>query len=226
MAFNKFEPPKNISCWHCNPNRTITPHPDPPSSMCDNFLDYRPTVSKPYDKKPAKRALKGAVLKSFDRPINYTNKNTKVKTLNDDLYSRQRTFMQVFQVDILNQQEFIDHYRTMTSFMSELDYIPTDKQDIMLFYHQESSQDLYDVYMARRSPLIKKYAQVFDVNLEFFDDALKFMQQLRTYVIEKTESQTPITMKNLNTFLKQNNPEQVYIDIEMVNMVKSLKIKP
>lgn len=223
----------NVSCWHCNPDRVITPHPNPPPLKMPttlDFIDYRPTVSKPYDKKPVKRASKGSVLKSFDRPKNYESKNTKVITPNDALYSRQRIFMQVFQVDILNQQQFVDYHRIMRNFMNELDYTPTDKQDVMLFYYQESSQDLYDVYIARRSPLIKKYARVFEVDLENFDEALEFMQQIRTYIVEKaleTDGESPIktvTVNDLMAFLKKNNPEHVCVDVKIVKMLKQLKL--
>lgn len=221
----------NVSCWHCNPDRIITPHPNPPPSKMStalDFLDHRPTVSKQYDKKPVKSAPKGSVLKSFDKPSKMS-KSTKVITPNDALYSRQRTFMQVFQVDILNQQQFVDYHRIMRNFMSELDYTPTDKQDVMLFYYQESSQDLYDVYIARRSPLIKKYAQVFEMDLENFDEALEFMQQIRTYIIEKAleTDESPIktvTLNDLMKFLKENNPEHIYVDVKMVKMLKLMKI--
>ena len=217
----------NVSCWHCNPNRvTITPHPNPPHPKLIaalGFLDLRPTVLKPYDKKPVKRVPKGSVFKSFDKPKNYTSQNTKIITPTDVLYSRQRTFMNMFQVDMLNKEQFINYHRIMRSFMNELDYTPTDKQDVMLFYYQESCQDLYDVYMARRSPIIKKYAKTFEVNLENYDDVIDFMNEMRTYIMEQS-NENDITLNKLVKFLKEHNPEHVYVDVKIVRALKQLKI--
>lgn len=208
----------NVSCWHCNPKRDITPHPTPPKSNECEYMDFRPTIFKPFDKKPKKQISKKYILKTFK----LTDKNrlvdsTKKKMDGDILYSRQRIFMKMFGIDILNTYERVEFHRIMKNFMRELDYISTDKQDVMLFYTQEACQELYDVYIARNNKMIQKYTEVFNINLENYDDVLDFMQLVKLY-IQQIESINTVSITKMLTFLKENNPNDVYLGIKMKNL--------
>jgi hypothetical protein len=210
----------NTTCWHCNPNRYITPHPEPPyQPSALGFYDLRPTCTHPLPKKERQIIKSKYLLKSFDlTEKNKIKKSTHVPTPQDIMYSRQRSFMKLFGIDVLNKDELVMFTKIIKAFMVELAYDPTDKEDVILFYSQESGQDIYDVYTARCSPLVKKYAQVFEVNLENYDNVLDFMHQIRTYILEEKDN------TDLMKFLKENNPEHVYVDVKIVKALKQLKL--
>ena len=222
----------NSHCWHCNPDYIIYPQPQPQNQLSNGlgFVDLLPSVTKPtlaseYISSVIKRkqeqrlVFKERQLKSFD----LTDKNkivgtTHTMTSDDILYSRQRMFMITFGIDILNKDQLVNFNKIMKAFMTELDYTPTDKQDVVLFYTQESSQDLYDVYLARRNKYIKKFAQVFKVNLGHYDEAIEFMQLIKCYMTTTDEYNNINSTSNVLRFFREQDADNVYLITKMAGL--------
>lgn len=190
------------SCWHCNPNRHIK---------------LRPATMKPFRKKNRITKSKN-ILRSFNKSlinkaVDVSRQGTHIYTPQDIIYSRQRSFMKIFGIDVLNKDDILRFMKIIKTFMLELDYNPTDKSDVFLFYSQESDAEIYDVHLARNSKWVNNYLEVFGINSLNFTEVAKFMQTMRCYTNNMLKS-TPTTSQFLQIF-KTMNPDQIYIEIQM-----------
>lgn len=199
----------NPMCWHCNPERehTVQHIPPPPSlnpklASALGYYDLRPRGTHV----PNSNSRLCSELKSFK----LTNEN-KIKSQTPGTLVRQRSFMKMFGVDVLNKDQLVHFTRIMKAFMLELDYVPTDKADVLLFYSQESCEEIYDVYLARGNKTIYDFMQVFGVNSLNFEQVVDFMQLVRHYILSTTTN-TPTTSE-LVAFFKNNDPNDVYLAV-------------
>lgn len=138
------------SCFHCNPGRKVSLHPTKALQNAQNptldFVHLQPSVHRSV----TKGVKEENTLKSFNKTTTQTwDGTTPTPTLYDTLYSKQKSFMYKFNVNILDKYSILKFNSIMKQFMVELSYDPDDKSDVYLFYTQEDVEELYNVHRLR-----------------------------------------------------------------------------
>lgn len=141
------------SCFHCNPNRKVYPHPTKALQNVQNptldFVHLQPQFQQRRHRRDKKNTI--ICQKSFVKPTQSAclGDGTTPTPTRDVLYSKQKSFMYKFNVNILDKNSILKFHSIMKEFMIELSYDPNDKSDVVLFYTQEDMEELYNVYRLR-----------------------------------------------------------------------------
>jgi hypothetical protein len=126
----------NDKCWHCNPTkRTYL------DGLYKAFSDVNPYIPKDPSSYPV------TTVPAVTPVTPVTNQPPKKRAVTLD--ERQRTFMHVFEVDVLNIEKRRWFTRLMKEFQIELGYDIKDGTDVRKFFFTEDPKELHATYNAR-----------------------------------------------------------------------------
>ena len=134
-----------------------------------------------------------------------------------------RSFQYVFQIDLLDINQIRTFKKLMDKYMMELDYDPSDKNDVKLFYSKENPHEIYRINYIRTSICGRACVDMY--NLDTYGDYVEFLGMVKSHMssIVNPDTQNVFnydSCKEYKFFLQNFNNH-----VDLVNMMNKLSIK-